>query len=107
MTALLAGGFVSAERLTQLAEEQIYADQIVHAETSRGQRIVLTRWRDDLRLYLNGNLQFSSLDEYRYHEALVHPGLAAGPVRAARAGAGRRRRARAARDPALPARSSR
>ena len=31
---------------------------------------------DDLRLYLNGNLQFSSRDEYRYHEALVHPGLA-------------------------------
>jgi spermidine synthase len=79
VTALLAAGFVSAERLTQLAEEQIYADQIVHAESSRGQRIVLTRWREDLRLYLNGNLQFSSLDEYRYHEALVHPGLAASP----------------------------
>ncbi|MBX3673661.1 MAG: polyamine aminopropyltransferase [Burkholderiales bacterium] len=79
VTALLAAGFASAERLTQLAEEQIYADQIVHAESSRGQRIVLTRWREDLRLYLNGNLQFSSLDEYRYHEALVHPGLAALP----------------------------
>jgi spermidine synthase len=24
---------------------------------------------------LNGNLQFSSADEYRYHEALIHPGL--------------------------------
>jgi len=79
VTVLLAAGFFSAERLTQLAEEQIYADQIVHAESSRGQRIVLTRWREDLRLYLNGNLQFSSLDEYRYHEALVHPGLAALP----------------------------
>src|SRR6185369_18067850 len=32
-----------------------------------------------LRLYLNGNLQFSSRDEYRYHEALVHPGLGALP----------------------------
>jgi spermidine synthase len=37
---------------------------------------VLTRHGDDLRLYLNGNLQFSSRDEYRYHEALVHPALA-------------------------------
>jgi spermidine synthase len=79
VTAALAGGFVFAENLTRLAEDQIYADQIVHAETSRGQRIVLTRWREDLRLYLNGNLQFSSLDEYRYHEALVHPGLASAP----------------------------
>jgi spermidine synthase len=33
------------------------------------------RWKDDLRLYINGNLQFSSRDEYRYHEALVHPVL--------------------------------
>jgi spermidine synthase len=77
--ATLAGGFAFAERLTNLAEHQLYADQIVHAETSQGQRIVVTRWRDDLRLYLNGNLQFSALDEYRYHEALVHPALAALP----------------------------
>jgi spermidine synthase len=79
VVAVLAGGFAFSENLTRLAEEQIYADEIVHAESSRGQRIVVTRWREDLRLYLNGNLQFSSLDEYRYHEALVHPGLAAAP----------------------------
>jgi spermidine synthase len=77
--AILVGGFASAERLTRLSEEQIYSDRIVHAESSRAQRIVVTRWRDDLRLYLNGNLQFSSLDEYRYHEALVHPALASVP----------------------------
>ena len=33
-----------------------------------------------LRLFLNSHLQFSSRDEYRYHEALVHPGLAAVPA---------------------------
>src|SRR5207249_9823390 len=27
------------------------------------------------KLYLNGHLQFNSLDEYRYHEALVHPAM--------------------------------
>ncbi|MDD5033472.1 MAG: polyamine aminopropyltransferase [Methylococcaceae bacterium] len=75
----LAVGLVSADRLTRWAEENIYADDIVFAETTPYQRIVLTRWKDDLRLFLNGNLQFSSRDEYRYHEALVHPGLAALP----------------------------
>jgi spermidine synthase len=40
---------------------------------------VLTAWKDDLRLFLNSHLQFSSKDEYRYHEALVHPGLSAQP----------------------------
>ncbi len=77
--AILVGGFAGAGQLTSLAEASVYADEIVHAESSPYQRIVVTRWRDDLRLYLNGNLQFSSHDEYRYHEALVHPGLAGLP----------------------------
>ena len=77
--ALLAG-FAGAGQLSTLAEAHLYADEVVHAETTPYQRIVVTRWRDDLRLFLNGNLQFSSHDEYRYHEALVHPGLASLPA---------------------------
>ncbi|HEX8830190.1 MAG TPA: polyamine aminopropyltransferase [Longimicrobium sp.] len=77
--ALLCAGFVGAERLTRAAERSIYADEIVFTRDSRYQRIVLTAWKDDLRLFLNGHLQFSSRDEYRYHEALVHPGLASLP----------------------------
>src|SRR5690242_21517400 len=59
----------------------LYADEVIFSRTTRYQRIVLTKWKDDLRLFLNSHLQFSSRDEYRYHEALVHPGLAALPGR--------------------------
>ena len=76
---LLAIGFAAAGKFTTLAEAHLYADEIVYAQSSPYQRIVLTRWKEDLRLYLNNNLQFSSRDEYRYHEALVHPGLATLP----------------------------
>ncbi|PHV12650.1 polyamine aminopropyltransferase [Chitinimonas sp. BJB300] len=76
---LLAGGFAGAERLSSVAENALYEDHIVLTESTPYQRIVLTRWKDDWRLFLNNNLQFSSRDEYRYHEALVHPGLAAMP----------------------------
>ena len=76
---LLTGAFFSANQLTTWAEEGIYADQIIYAESTPYQRIVVTRWRDDIRLHLNGNLQFSSRDEYRYHDALVHPALATLP----------------------------
>ncbi len=72
---LLLAGFAYAERLTNLAEGGLYADEIIYARSSPYQRIVVTRWKDDVRLFLNGHLQFSSRDEYRYHEALVHPGL--------------------------------
>ncbi len=74
---LLAFGF--AGQFVSLAEANLYNEDIVHAESSAYQRIVVTKYRDETRLYLNHNLQFSSRDEYRYHEALVHPGLAALP----------------------------
>ena len=77
--AMLATGFGFAGQFVSLAEANLYNEDIVHAESSPYQRIVVTRWRDELRLYLNHNLQFSSHDEYRYHEALVHPGMAALP----------------------------
>jgi len=66
-----------AKQITATAEENIYADEIIFARDTRYQHIVLTRFKDDLRLFLNSHLQFSSRDEYRYHEALVHPGLSA------------------------------
>lgn len=77
--AVLGVGLAGAGQFTTLAEAHLYADEIVHAETSPYQRVVITRWKDDLRLFLNNNLQFSSRDEYRYHEALVHPGLSTLP----------------------------
>jgi spermidine synthase len=76
----LGAGVLAAERITAWSEDRLYADDIILARSSPYQRIVLTRWGDDLRLFLNGHLQFSSRDEYRYHEALVHPALAAHPA---------------------------
>jgi len=72
-------GFAYSDRIMTFAEAASYPDQVIYAKSSKYQRIVLTRAASDLRLYLNGNLQFSSRDEYRYHEALVHVGLAAVP----------------------------
>ncbi len=76
---LLSVGLANGKRITGLAEDNIYADEIIFSRDTRYQHIVLTKWRDDLRLFLNSHLQFSSRDEYRYHEALVHPGLSAVP----------------------------
>jgi len=75
----LAAGFQASETLTGWVEKGIYGDEVIYAKSTPYQRIVVTRWKDDLRLWLNGNLQFSSRDEHRYHESLVHPGLASLP----------------------------
>ncbi|MBI5083114.1 MAG: polyamine aminopropyltransferase, partial [Acidobacteria bacterium] len=73
---VLAGGMAVADHITDTADSALYADEVILAKTTPYQRIVLTKWKQDYRLYLNSHLQFSSRDEYRYHESLVHPGLA-------------------------------
>lgn len=75
--AVLVAAFAGANAITTWTEDRFYAERIVYSETTPYQRIVLTRSDAGLRLFLNGNLQFHSRDEYRYHEALVHPAMAA------------------------------
>ncbi|WP_434803254.1 polyamine aminopropyltransferase [Paracidovorax avenae] len=89
LVALLAG-FAGAEHITRLAEDHFYQDRIVIASASPYQRIVVTHGRSGYRLFLNGNLQFAERDEYRYHEALVHPAMSAhgAPKRVAVLGGG-------------------
>ncbi|MBK8148793.1 MAG: polyamine aminopropyltransferase [Acidobacteria bacterium] len=74
---LLVIGFIKADSLTSLAEDALFVDNIIYAKSSSYQRIVVTKGKVGYGLFLNGNLQFNSFDEYRYHEALVHPAFAA------------------------------
>jgi spermidine synthase len=78
VVAILGVSYLYSTRFEVTARQQLYADPVVFAERSRYQEIVLTQTLDgsDVRLFLNGDLQFASRDEYRYHEALVHPVLA-------------------------------
>jgi spermidine synthase len=58
------------------AEASNFQDPVIYSTSTPYQRIVITGGAKELKLFLNGNLQFNSRDEYRYHEALVHPALA-------------------------------
>ena len=51
---------------------ELYDDRVIYTQETPYQQVVMTKSNDDVRLFLNGNLQFSSMDEYRYHEALIH-----------------------------------
>lgn len=75
--ALMIVAVVFSGEITRFAEDDLYTDRIVFVRQTAYQRLVLTRGRTGTSLYIDGNLQFSSLDEYRYHEALVHPAMGA------------------------------
>ncbi|MFT5446804.1 MAG: spermidine synthase [Gammaproteobacteria bacterium] len=63
--------------ITRYAEKHLYFDQIVYSEQTPYQKLTVTRSTTtrEQRLYIDGHIQFSSRDEYRYHEYLVHPVL--------------------------------
>jgi len=70
---LLSLAFAYTERLSQFIDQRLYHGKIIYSRHTPYQKIVITGHHDVISLFINGNLQFNSLDEYRYHESLVHP----------------------------------
>jgi spermidine synthase len=76
--AVLVTLILTAQGIETTSRQRLYADPIIAYQHSAYQEIVVTREGDDMRLYLDGGLQFSTRDEYRYTESLVYPVLGAG-----------------------------
>lgn len=67
--------FLYSQRINSRLESKLYRHSIIYSETTPYQRVVVTSQKQRIRFYINGALQFDSLDEYRYHETLVHPAM--------------------------------
>jgi len=65
--------FAVAKPIILYGEQHKYKDKIVYQEQTRYQKVVMTQWKEDYWLFINGSTQFSTYDEERYHEPLVHP----------------------------------
>ena len=64
-----------ANPIIEYGEQRQYKDKVIHAQQTAYQKIVITQWKEYYWLFINGQQQFSSLDEERYHEPLVHPAM--------------------------------
>lgn len=80
MAALVA--FALSERLVSVVDAILFEDEVILSEQTPYQAITITRFDDRIRLFLDHSIQFDSLDEHRYHEALVHPAMGLAPRRA-------------------------
>lgn len=74
---ILIGLLIYSNDILKYSENKLYANQIIYEHSTTYQRIVLTEDKGNYQLFLNNNLQFNTKDEYRYHEVLVHPAMAA------------------------------
>lgn len=74
---VIAAGFYYSPYLAKRLESKMFSHQMVFSQQSKYQKINITKWKKDIRLFINYHLQFCSVDEYRYHEALIHPAMGA------------------------------
>ncbi len=69
---LLIGFFICSKSLMKYWENNIFDDKVIFSKQTKYQKLVMTRNKEDIRLFIDGNVQFSSVDEHRYHELLIH-----------------------------------
>ena len=74
VTGLLLGIYF-AKPIILFGEQAKYADKIVFSKQTKYQKIIITKWKNWHSLYINGNQQLSTFDEYLYHEPMVHTAL--------------------------------
>lgn len=73
--------FVSGGHWQKQMQNMLYLDKVVYQTQTPYQNLVFTErllgggYEPIYNFYINGRLQFSSLDEHIYHEFLVHPAM--------------------------------
>ncbi|MEO1652031.1 MAG: polyamine aminopropyltransferase, partial [Bacteroidota bacterium] len=70
---IILSGLIFSKPIILFGEQKRYKDKIVYEEQSKYQKLVITQWKNDYWLFINGSQQFSTVDEELYHEPLVHP----------------------------------
>jgi spermidine synthase len=82
---VLASATVLADDFERIARRAVYGAEVRVAVQTGVQELVLTGPGTgsprSLDLFLDGRLRVSGYDEYRYHEALVHPAMAGSHAR--------------------------
>jgi len=76
-------GYLNNRNWNISLEQKMYKDPIILSTTTKYQHLVVTENKKMgiYELYINGNTQFSSLDEHIYHDFLIHPVMAVSKVK--------------------------
>jgi spermidine synthase len=72
---ILITGFWQSSKLTTMIENRLYRNNIIYSQQTPYQKIIVTANHGRIQFYINGAIQFDSIDEHRYHESLVHPAM--------------------------------
>ena len=70
---VLIVGFIKSMSLTTLIENKLYQNNIIYSKQTPYQKLIVTAHNGRIQFYINGAIQFDTIDEHRYHESLIHP----------------------------------
>ena len=73
VAVILGLGMWHSSSIVSLIEKRLYQHNILYSEQTPYQKLIVTSDGNRVQFYINGAIQFDSIDEYRYHESLVHP----------------------------------
>jgi spermidine synthase len=73
VVVILIGSFVKSDAIIVFGEQKRFKDKVVFVKQSKYQKMVITSWLDHHWLYINGHLQMTTVDEFLYHEPMIHP----------------------------------
>ena len=68
-------GMIQSDHLVSLIEDRLYQNHVIYSKQTPYQKLILTAQKGRIQFYINGAIQFDTMDEYRYHESLVHPAM--------------------------------
>lgn len=72
VSLVLFTGIIKSRDIETYINQILYEDKVIYSAQTPYQKITMTQSKNEFRLFLDGNLQFCSKDEYRYHESIVH-----------------------------------
>ncbi|MCB9297094.1 MAG: polyamine aminopropyltransferase [Lewinellaceae bacterium] len=76
-----AGLLYFARPILMAWDSQSFTHRVVFSKQTPYQHLILTKNKAEVRLYINRIIQFSSADEYRYHESLALLPMQAAPYK--------------------------
>ncbi|OHX66085.1 polyamine aminopropyltransferase [Flammeovirga pacifica] len=80
VVSLIGIGMFFSNDIINYGEQNLYKDKVVFQKQTPYQRLVVTQWKNDYWLYINGHLQLSTFDEWLYHEPMAIPALSLSPI---------------------------
>jgi len=73
IATILVLGLFKSNKLISIVENKLYQHSVIYSMQTPYQKLIITSQKGRIQFYINGAIQFDTLDEYRYHESLVHP----------------------------------